>query len=371
MKASAEAIPEFENELFHFKTFFAFTDLALNDSTIQPINLSLPNRRKTPKNDSIEGAPLSPAPPKDGTSPGRRRFLRPQVLNSGSTPVDTRPAPIEARPAPVDTRPAPVVAPPPKVEPPKHAEPKNEEEVEERAQPVAVDQEEEEPNPKQVSRPGWPPQMMEITEENMHRPIPEGYFVAIEFHMKAEKSSNWKIVDCKTNNVAFHATRSGKIGSYTVKLCWSGKPTPVAVLTSNFTHNAFYANANVDGTNLEIAALGFKMQKKNGLKVRRFRARIPKPESEIPASDKSTLLKHKEIAFNMKPKPPKIKGGIPVLYFGGRVKMQSTRNHILISKEMDGNLLVFGKASPKVFIGEFYHPLSPVQGICLCMPHFK
>ena len=358
MKASVETIPEFENELFHFKTFFAFTDLALNDSTIQPINLSLPNRRKAPKTDSIDGAPLSPAPPKDGASPGRRRFLRPQVLNGVSAPADARPAP--------------VVAPPPAkvVEPPKHAEPQHEE-VEERAQPVAVDQEEEEPNPKQATRPGWPPQMMEITEENMHRPIPEGYFVAIEFHMKAEKSSHWKIVDCKTNNVAFQATRSGKIGSYTVKICWSGKPTPVAVLTSNFTHNAFYANANVGGTDLEIAALGFKMQKKNGLKVRRFRARIPKPESEVPASDKSTLLKHKEIAFNMKPKPPKIKGGIPVLYFGGRVKMQSTRNHILISKEMDGNLLVFGKASPKVFIGEFYHPLSPVQGICLCMPHFK
>ena len=352
MRTGVEIAPEFEDELFHFKTFFAFTDLALNDSTIQPINLALPNRRPKTQSARPEVAPPSPAPPKDGSPLGRRRFLRPQVLNNATEA--SQPEPVE-RPSPPEPDPDP--------EPAREEDPEPE-------QPVAVDQDEE-PSPKQSTRVGWPPQMMEITEENMHAPIPEGFYVAVEFHIKAEKNSNWSIVDCKNNNIVFKATKSGVIGSYSVKISMVGRDAPAAVLVSNFTHSKFFAISKIEGKDLEVAALGFKMQKKNGLKTRRFRARIPQIGGEVLASDGSSLLKHKELAFNMKPKPPKMKGGIPVLYFGGRVKMQSTRNHILISKQMEGNLLVFGKASPKVFIGEFYHPLSPVQGICLSLPHFK
>jgi hypothetical protein len=64
-----------------------------------------------------------------------------------------------------------------------------------------------------------------------------------------------------------------------------------------------------------------------------------------------------------------MKGGVPVLYFGGRVKLASTKNHILVSDALPGDALIFGKAAEGHFIAEVLAPLSAMQGICLSLVH--
>lgn len=54
------------------------------------------------------------------------------------------------------------------------------------------------------------------------------------------------------------------------------------------------------------------------------------------------------------------------LNFGGRVKMSSPNNMIMVDKKNE-ELLIFGQASEDKYILDFRHPLSPIQALAIGM----
>lgn len=333
---------ETEEDRYVFKPELLFLDLALNDSLIHPFDLSRPK--------NISGsAKLSKDFKKTDITVTQKQ---PDPSSDHHTETDI---PKNPRPPKIAKRqiqyPRVVVAPTTSPEPASSIS--------------AITQ-------SRINKNAGIPQKLTITKENMMQPIPDGFYASLDIIIVGEKANHWRIVDTSTKQTILDAERDGKLGSFSIRIHHNDDEKSLAAfVSSNFTHRAFVARAIMKQTNLEIAAIAFKSQKKNTFNTRRFDAFISRKGVDIPASSTSVLLKDATTRLQMHPKPPKIKGGIPVLYFGGRVKMQSIKNHILISDEIDGQQLVFGKESENTFIAEIYPPLSPMQGICLSLPHFK
>jgi hypothetical protein len=184
------------------------------------------------------------------------------------------------------------------------------------------------------------------------------------------KSSQWEIFDSTTNSKIALAARAGGIGASTIKVFSALENTnrPIAWIRSNLARSAFWAETTVDGGKKELAAILFKSSKRNECNIRQFTVFIPKPDLAF-----DEQFGKKQARMKLKPKRPKMKNGIPFLCFGGRVKMQSVKNHILVNADIeDGeNIFVFGKAADSVFVCDVFAPMSAIQAICLGLPHLK
>ena len=102
-----------------------------------------------------------------------------------------------------------------------------------------------------------------------------------------------------------------------------------------------------------------------------FDVYIPKTDLILNDNNNSNILKNLNNMIKLNPKPPKLKGGIPVLKFGGKVKMESIKNFILINlNQPENQIFTFGKVSENHFIGELTYPLSPIQALSICLTHF-
>lgn len=212
--------------------------------------------------------------------------------------------------------------------------------------------------------------IISIDETGLFEPIREGTHVIVEFRI-SKKGIPLDIFDCASGKVVLTAKKGSGMG-YSVRICTNDDAQrQVAAVNATFTRRAFWSTSGTDTSDREIAAINFKVQKKTPVKMRTFVSYVPKEGTVIPVSNDSVLLQKMESVFAMEPKMPKMKGGIPCMYFGGRVKMQSVKNHILVNQAGEGQYLVFGKARENVFVGEYYPPLSPIQGICLSVPHLS
>lgn len=208
-----------------------------------------------------------------------------------------------------------------------------------------------------------------IKREKLFDPVPEGACASMNIIIKDKKANTWEIVDCSTQKTILTAERDSRMGSYTIDIHPSTDPSDtLCSVKCNFMHTEFYTVSKERG---EIAAMNFKVKKKSKMPIKFFSALIPRLGEMHRACDGSVLLKEPSKAIQLFPKPPKMKGGIPVLYFGGRVKLQSSKNHILVGDGADANIMVFGKAREDMFVCDVRAPLSPIQGISLALPHFK
>jgi hypothetical protein len=185
--------------------------------------------------------------------------------------------------------------------------------------------------------------------------------------MEMEKSEKWEIYDAVSESRIALAFRDGKVGGFSIKIFENpDKGTePIGVIHANFTHSTFSAEAWPNGVKKDIGTITFGGQKRTGPNTRQFSVSIPDPRSYSNSNKKS--------AIKLRCKVPNVKGGIPVLFFGGRVKMQSVKNHILIREcwpdDRPNNIFVFGKAAELTYVCDIFSPLSTIQGICLALPH--
>jgi hypothetical protein len=328
---------------------FAFLDLALNDSTITQINLRLPRKKPPPT------VVIRPHPPVQNRISAISKVSVPQPA-ARSKPADR--IPVEncaaAHENGRDTH-----------ENLKKRNSRGESlSTIEKPYPsagISVAKESiESSSPNNIDK----LTLVELTPENLFSPLSANAYSAVDIRVNNSKSGSWDIFDISNNILVATAVKSSKIGSLEIKIHMFGDTTlrPLARLHSNFTRLVFHANAEIDGVKQNIAAVKLKLSKQQ--LDNNISASIP--SSSIPATD---LLREKDLAIKLVQKPPLLKCGVPVLYFGGRVKMQSVKNHILTMEGSSEKILVFGKAADDLFIGEFFHPLSPLQGICLSLPH--
>jgi hypothetical protein len=212
-------------------------------------------------------------------------------------------------------------------------------------------------------------QCLPLTLDNLTCPVPRGSRVSVDIRV-SPKGGKTQIFDAASTDPLLFGCKDGKVGSFKINVIpANGRKLVFAEIRSNLIHSTFFARADVAGTPTEIAAIRFKLAQKNTMVRRRFTAYIPKADAASPAGDSSWLLKHKDMAVKMTEKPPMMKGGYPVLYFGGRVKASSTKNHILINDLEE--MMIFGKAADGHFIAEVLFPMSPLQAICLSLVHLR
>jgi hypothetical protein len=317
----------FDDLQISFKRRFELFDLALNDSTIRPLNLGRPrNRRSQAAPRDREAIRLAPSRSENVESVQATKQLPPMTQPSGFVSAPTPSLPPNTA---VETLPC-VIS--------------------------------------RLSEPTFA--QIPMTIEDMFHPVPENCRVSFDIRISSDKGNRMEIADVVSNEILLSVTREGKIGSCTIKIHAPQNESQIySQIHSNFIHSHFHATTRADGTNKEIAAIHFKTQNRNSGNQRRLTAYIPKCGVAVPAGDASEFLKHKELGMKMFEKPPKLKGGVPVLYFGGRVKLQSVKNHILVSEDAAGHLLVFGKAAAGVFVADVFPPLAPLQAVCLALPH--
>ena len=212
------------------------------------------------------------------------------------------------------------------------------------------------------------PKSVEITKDNLYDCLSLGSSAVFYIHLDPKDKKNPKFISSleKPNDMICNITRDRKIGAFSYKVLIDDDV--IASVFSNFSHNSFYAISNQH----VISAVSFKKRNKK-LKIRQFHAFIPKENVNVPSTNPSSLLNPdlNISKIDMEPRPPKLKAGIPVLYFGGRVKKESTKNFILETKEDGCARLVFGKATDEMFVGEIYPPLSPIQAITIALSHFN
>jgi hypothetical protein len=203
----------------------------------------------------------------------------------------------------------------------------------------------------------------------MFDPVPPGCCVSIDIRFTGSASQT-AIYDVSSKEPLLASRRDGKVGAYGIDVALASDDRQVlAQIRANFVHSNFFARTNIDGIQTEIAAVHFKLAQKNSMARKRFSVYVPRLGVKLPAGDSSALLKHKESALKLTQRAPMMKGGVPVLYFGGRVKVSCTKNHILINDEIPGDIFVFGKATEGHYIAEIAAPLTGIQGICLSLVH--
>ncbi|OHT15987.1 hypothetical protein TRFO_42143 [Tritrichomonas foetus] len=217
--------------------------------------------------------------------------------------------------------------------------------------------------PEYYENPNLMNKQIEINKNNLLEPLKLGTNAVFYIHVDPK---NPKFVSSLENpeKEICKISRDGKMGSFSYKIILDDQV--IATTTSNFSHNTFISVSDKN----EISAVTFQKQDKQ-LKIKQFQAFIPAPGTSVPASDSSLLLKGDVAKIEMGPRPPKLKAGIPVLYFGGRVKKESVKNFILETHDDGCARLVFGKAADNRYVGEIYPPLTPLQAITIALSHFK
>ena len=213
-----------------------------------------------------------------------------------------------------------------------------------------------------------------INSDNMFLPLEQGSVAYFVFRVYRESSNNKFIItnfDISSDWTLF-AEKLWCFGSFSFRVfLGSTTSNSVATVRSNFTHDTFFGTTHVCGQLKEVSLTKFKPRFQDITKTRQFESFIP-IDGIISDGETSILDKHKDKGLRIVPKPPKMKRGIPTLYFGGRVKMESIKNFILVAPcDMSTKLFVFGKVTHNEYVGEVYHPLSPIQAITLALPHFK
>lgn len=183
-----------------------------------------------------------------------------------------------------------------------------------------------------------------------------------------KKYTQYNLLDEVSKTIVLFAKRDSSISGCSYQIfSIENVQNPIAQITSNFTRSSFTTTYMNSPTPYELCALEFKSGLKSVKPTKQFTAVIP---NEL--EKQMSLLKAENDVIKMIPKPPKMKGGIPVLRFGGRVKMESVKNHILVSPDdIETHILVFGKVTETKYVGDAFYPLTPLQAFCLCLPHFK
>lgn len=121
---------------------------------------------------------------------------------------------------------------------------------------------------------------------------------------------------------------------------------------------------------METNLVAFKSTIIKSSNIRNFDVYLPHSD-QFPTLDRDELAQMTEQVYHFTPKQPEIKNGKNVLHFGGRVKLDSSKNHILVSPQFpDQQLLLFGKVSEKEYICDFRYPMSPFHAFSICLPHF-
>lgn len=306
-----------------FKNMFILTDISFNVSLVKPIKLSIPKQTQNVSNPPpVKEQPVKPRP-KPTTEPPPENIESPTVTNSNDNISQT----------------------------------------------IQND------NNEQNSQPKIPQNIqstnsitqIELKANILFQKIPNNS-VSI-FYLKVNKNETWSIVPIENPSATvISVLKVNKVGS-AVKFKTS-HPNLSDVNVYSSANNSFYSVYETPQKNYEIAAVRFNKINKE-LKIRQFQAFVPVKDVMVSFQNASLLLNEEtKNKIEMRPRPPKLKGGIPVLYFGGRIKKESIQNFILQTSD-ETVRFIFGKVDEETFVGEVYHPLSPMQAITIALASFK
>ena len=229
----------------------------------------------------------------------------------------------------------------------------------------------------EISPPEQPaePEIISITEDNFADSMPDGFSALFSLVLYPNKKNveKYQLIDDQTGKEVLFAVRFSSMGSAGYNIFLSSNPNQqIAYITSNFTRSTFYAISEYSNPKSEICDIEFKSGFMGKAPNRQFNVFIPREGKIIEAREGSNLMKRQNDVLTLVPKPPKMKGGVFVLRFGGRVKMQSIKNFILVPPEdHENHIFVFGKVKEELFAGDVFYPLSPLQAFCIALTHFK
>ena len=230
---------------------------------------------------------------------------------------------------------------------------------------------EEKPIPKKPE----PLQQVKITQENIKEHVSEGTTALFSLKLYPNKKNieKYQFIDELTGNEIMFATKTSSVGSAGFNIFLTSYPSqPIAILTSNFTRSTFFATCDFLNTKMEICDIEFKSGFMGKAPNKQFTVYLPKEGEILKAKDSANLIKQQNQVNIYVPKPPKMKGGFLVLRFGGRVKMESIKNFILVPPDdHENHIFVFGKVKEDIFAGDIMHPFTPLQAFCVSLSHFK
>lgn len=329
-----------------FKNFFISTDLASSDSMIMPIKLSIP---KKPKQNNINYNNLNPEQREANekanqienttTNNNSNKTNEKEIVNSTDFDSQNIDAGTKKENSNIDKNDDKIL---------------NEENV-----PKIVE--------KVYKNANLDNKIVHISKENLFEQIQIGSVCL--FHMKINKKNPVSVVSVEnpTEEIC-QIVKESKKRSLIYKILTNGDA--IASVTSS-SHDSFYTTAKIGKEECEISAQIIQKQSKE-YKIRLFQAFFPKKGQMIAFNSFSSVLLQNELdRIQMEPRLPKMKKGIPVMYFGGRVKKESVQNFILETRSDSCAHFVFGKVDDTTYIGEVYSPLSPIQAISIAISHFK
>lgn len=214
--------------------------------------------------------------------------------------------------------------------------------------------------------------LIQITLDNINATVPQGKSACFYLDVQQNEES-WHFIDSVSKTCILKIYKDSKIKNMRfIVVDATNEHNIIAIINSNLTRLTFFATYNFD----EICAIDFKSQLTNNSQTRQFKGYITlDPSLFNNKTTNSLLIKRPQGAIVLKQKQPTIRNGIAVLNFGGKVKLESVKNFILMLDEEnndDGfNILSFGKAHIRQYVGDLHWPLSPLQALCLAIPHFK
>ena len=227
--------------------------------------------------------------------------------------------------------------------------------------------------PKQEKTIPKPPEHIAVNESSIEDIIPAGSTSLFTIKLWPNKKNLEKYIyyDEESEKDVMFATRNGSIGSVTYSIFLVSKPNePIAQVASNFTRSVFTATKIKGDKKEEICVVDFKSRMEKSPN-RQFTVTIPKLPDDYIAEDIAMPISSKDGKLTFVPKPPKMKGGIFVLRFGGRVKMESIKNFILVPPEdHEKHIMVYGKETENTFVTDVFSPLTPLQAFSISLAQF-
>lgn len=328
-----------------FRAEFLLFDQSLNDAQISPLRLTIPEKRVAKRAKPVVVEQEKPAPPQKF-----RLIPKSQLINPRKAKIRTGNAPKVNKRVGENELSA--------------DEGLNEES--EIAQLVKSRQNESEVRrlrPIETTE-----TIVNLNEYNMNL-IMEREHVGI-FYLKFQQgnvnSNHMYIVDAETNQILMKISKKGKLKTHHIVVT-NPQSDEMIFQVIPLERNIFASEIVQNDKHIPLSVF-HELESKS--KFKQFEAFLPK-DLDNPTYDPMKLINNSNLSIKFQTKPPKMKGNIPVLYFGGRVKMESTKNCVLTPDfDHDTRTLVFGKISESIYVGEVYYPLTPIQAISLCLPHF-
>lgn len=208
-----------------------------------------------------------------------------------------------------------------------------------------------------------------FTIDKLVVPVTKGSLMTIFFKLNDDKSLH--IYDYNTRNSMLFVTRKSGVKSTQFNIKADNGNT-VGYVVSNFSRSEYLGILNTGTDKKEISAVSFKGSSHNASSIQKFTVYLPDAGVQFTAGERSVLMKAATKVKKYVPKPPKFKGGIPVLRFGGKVKMESKKNFILVESDNHESFhLIFGKESENEYVCDVYEPLTPLQAVTICLTMFK